>query len=304
MGWQTRVAWVAVAAAFPMLAIRAVAEETPMLNVAWRDGSQAIRLTFRGTETEYPARMTEGEFPAAGSPLAIDIQQQWPIVTAKARWALPLETWPEPYRADALDLVLLLACDVDLYDQLYPQAVIASRVLSLPERLAGAPPPTLHGLAQRLRGQTIDYEIKARAGAGAADYTVTTGIRVGCSRDGKTAFYYDGPGHISEHLKTREYVFAVRHAGDRIQCELLVQCVCAPRTLLRPTAMGRVADCTSYLVEQMQAVMTRPRTTEDIKKYLQSVKARYRPDKTEEKERSADSPAGAQAPPHAKEAGK
>lgn len=268
------------------------------LNLKWGPDYRTVAFTFQGKPCDYPARVEQGDFPEPGAAPVITIEQAWPVVTMRARWTLSTEALPEKYRPDVLDLILLFGCDVELYEQTYPEAIVSSRLISLPKRSGDAPPPTLHGLAERLRGQTLDYEVEAAAGTGASNYTITTGIRFGVSKDGKTVFYYDKPGHISEHLQTREYVFAAHNKGNRVQFELLSYCVCTPRLLLKDAAMGRVADYSCYLVKQMQATMARPRTAEEIEQYLKSVKARYRPDETEQKA------AGTQTPPDAKGAGK
>ena len=89
------------------------ARETNDLNVQWGEGHTALQFVFRGDTLKYPQGITTGEFPAADGPPEVDIESGWPLTTYRVRWTVSTKDWPAEHRANALDFVLLRACDAD-----------------------------------------------------------------------------------------------------------------------------------------------------------------------------------------------
>jgi hypothetical protein len=258
----------------PMRAAKAEQSADPKLQ--WAPDHRAVTFQFVGQECHYPQDMTKGEFPPAGAPPAFRFEQEWPVVAMHARWTVSTKGWPAKYRDQAIDIILMWACDAELYTHVYPEVMRSARFSFPPEYLTEAKSPDVHNLAETMRGKQLGYEITAKAGFGAADYTIRTKITVGLSEDRKTIFYHDQPEYISDHLDQREFVFAARDEGDSIRFDVKAVCVCSNRRLFRDEAMRRVVADSRYLVEQLYAALKEAPTEKQIEDYLRKVTERKR----------------------------
>jgi len=153
----------------------------------------------------------------------------------------------------------------------YPKAIKSSRFKFPPQYLREVRSPGEYNLAGLMRGKQIGYAIVAKAGVGAADYTIKTKIRIGLSEDGKTVFWDDQPSYISDHLTVRETVFAAHDAGDVIRFEARMLCVCKPRRLLRGEAMRRVERTGAYLVDRLWEDLGELPTVKEIEEHFSLV---------------------------------
>ena len=248
------------------------AEEANGLRARWADDSRALSFEYLGHECLYPGDMEAGNFPPPGAPPVFQFEKEWPVVTMRARWTASVEGWPAEHRENAIDLILLFACDAQLYEDIFPEIISSSRITHPPEIRKEAHDPDNFKLAETLRGKEIGYTVTAKAGAGAADYTIKTKIRIGLSADGKTVFYYDRPDYISDYLERKDYFFAARDAGDRIYFESRMLCVCAPRRTFRSMMMNRVEAAGKYFVERLYKYLDDAPTVEEIEGFLDKVR--------------------------------
>jgi hypothetical protein len=248
----------------------------PDLNLAWRDGYKGLTFDFQGQRRTYPDDLNPAQFPAPGKALDVAVTAEWPVVTLHARWSAAVDGWPAAYRAQALDLILMWACDAELYAYVYADTIKESKFTYPPEYLREAAAPLKTGLAAALRGQRVAYEITGKGGFGAADYTIRTEIHVGLSADERTVFYHDNPKSISEHLSRRDYVFMAHDAGDRLLFEIHAVCICAPRRLFRGEALRRVQSDGESLIRTMHERLRAAPTEKEIQAYLESVRERTR----------------------------
>ncbi|MHC4562766.1 MAG: hypothetical protein ACYS8X_08360 [Planctomycetota bacterium] len=251
----------------------AAGQDVQDLNVQWAEGHRALQFVFRGNALEYPHGVTTGEFPAADQPPEVDIESGWPLTTYHARWTVSTKDWPAEHRANALDLILLRACDADVFDEIYPEAVSSSHVTSRPELVKGLPPSGACRLAEAMRGGQVGYELVAPGGFGAKDAVITTTITVGFSEDGKTLMYYDDPVSITENLLDRGILFAAHDAGDHIRFEIRGHYISAPRRLFRDEALSRTKKTMAYLIQQMYEYFSAAPTDDEIASYLKLVAA-------------------------------
>jgi len=244
------------------------------LNVKWNSDSTSLDFSLSGKKVSYPQDMKEGKFPSAKAPPEFKFEKKWPVVTMNAKWSISTKNWPSKYKPYALNLILMLACDAEAYEHVFPNTVSASGFTSPPEFAKEAEDPLHYNLAELARGKQLNYEITAKAGLGARDYKIITKIFVGLSEDGKMVFYHDKPEHISRHLKVREFIFAAHDTGDVINFEANLFCVCAPSKLLRGEKMKRVENDGKYFVQQMYDTLSKKHTVESINLYLEKVKQR------------------------------
>ena len=244
------------------------------VRVQWGNDFQTLNVEFRGHKLEYPADMLTAEFPPPGAPPAILLKKEWAVVALRAKWTVSAQDWPQKYRRAATDLILMFACDAQLYEYVFPGVVRSSRFTSPSEFVQMAQNPAKYELAKSLRGQEVKYAFTASAGFGAKDYQMTTKIRIGVSPDGKTVFYCDSPQYISDYLKVRDYFFACHDAGDVLRFEGVMICVCTP-TWFKDTTMDRTGKSAQYFVDRMYQILKKAPTESGIEDYLGLVKDGY-----------------------------
>lgn len=260
----------AAACAWGAFPCGAETEEAP-LHVQW--GADYRSLCF-GAEKEricYPEEMARTAFPAPGAPPEFQFRQEWPFVSMIARWSVATKGWPEKYRPDAIDLVMMYACDAQLYEYIFPDSISSSSFTYPPGFLREAA-DSRYDLAEAMRGKEVAYEVTAKGGFGAADYVIRTKIRIGVSPDGTTIFYHDHPSYISDHLKARDFFFAGRDAGDRLVFEVRMRVECVPAFFFRGETMRRVEENGRYFVQRLHEDLSEPPTAEDIGTYFRLVK--------------------------------
>lgn len=240
--------------------------------VAW--GADFQTLCFKGGSGQicYPEEMFRGEFPPPGSPPEYHFASEWPYVSMLARWSVSTKGWPEKYRPDAIDLAMMYACDAQIYAYIFPDSILASGFTRPPGFLKEAE-NSRYDLAGALRGKEAEYEVTARGGFGAADYTIRTTMRIGVSADGKTVFYHDRSSRISAHLKERDFLYAGRDAGDRLVFEARMQCECAPAIFFKGETMRRVEANGCYFVKRLHEDLGKTPTREQIENYFAAVRA-------------------------------
>jgi len=260
----------------PIAASPGFAQKNPDIRVEWSKDFTAITFNFMGQKCEYPADMLKGRFPPPGRPPQFKFDRKWPVVTMVATWTASVKGWPDKYRSEAVDLMLMYACDAQLYEYIFPDIISKSSVSFPPEFLKEAHKPE-YNLAENMRGKEVQYTITAKAGFGASDYEIKTKIRIGLSKDGKTVFYHDSPQYISEHLKNREFFFAGHDAGNNINFEVRMLCVCAPRRLMRGEMMRRIEASGKYFVERIYEDLDDAPTVEEIERYLSLVRDKKQP---------------------------
>ena len=247
------------------------AQTIPTLGLSFSGDYDSLSFTFRRSIVHYPEDFIKGEFPSPGQPPLFDFKKDWPIVTMRARWSISVEGWPKEHRDERIDLILMFACDASLFADNFPRSIVTSRFTYPPEFRKEADNPS-QDLAASLRGVKIGYEIKAKAGFGAADYIIKTEIRAGLSHDGKTVFYYDRPSYISDYLVNREVIFTAWDEGERIHCEFIAMTACKPRVLFRNEAMRRVEADSKYLVSRMYEMLNDAPSKKEIETYYNDVK--------------------------------
>jgi len=268
---------VAAFAALP--AERGTAQEKDHANdvrVEWGPNHESMTLRFRTRVRRYPHDVMEGDFPTPGAAPKYVMIEEWPVVACRARWTASLSNWPAEYRPEALDLILMYACDAQLYEYIYPGIVLKSHCTLPEEYVKKAKDPLHYKLAPALRGKEIAYEMTATAGFAASDYKIKTKITIGLSRDGKTVFFYDHPNYISEHLSARHFSFAAYDRGDRLQFEGIMVCVCTPRALFKGETLRRIATSGRYFVDRIYKDINEPLTAKDVDEYMKIVRSKYR----------------------------
>jgi hypothetical protein len=245
--------------------------ETQALDATWGADFRSLCYALMGGRICYPEEMLRAAFPAPGAQPEFRFEAEWPSVSMIARWSVATKGWPEKYRPDAIDLVMMYACDAQLYEYIFPDSISASSFTYPPGFLKEAA-DSRYDLAGALRGKEVEYEVTAKGGFGAADYVIRTKIRIGVSPDGKTVFYHDHPSYISDHLKTRDFFFAGRDAGDRLVFEVRMRCECAPALFFRGETIRRVEENGRYFVRRLHEDLNEPPTREDIETYFRLVK--------------------------------
>jgi len=256
------------------LGLPVAAQDMDGVRVQWGPDYEWLRFTFLRQDFEYARDLRKADFPPAGVPPQITVYKKWPVVALDAKWTASVEGWPAKYRSDAVDLMLMYACDAQMYEYLFPDVIRNSRFTFPPEYVKEAADPDFQ-LAKVLRGREVGYQITAKAGFGATDYTIKTKIRIGLSGDEKTVFFHDSPEYISEYLKTRQYFFAGHDAGDCVRLEAKIYCECAPRYLLQGEAMRRVEQTSRYFVQRIYAHLDNAPTLQEIEDYLNLIKSGY-----------------------------
>lgn len=242
------------------------------LDVRWGKGHTSLSYRVPGAEVRYPRDMLKETFPAPGAKPEIVFEKKWPVVAMRARWSAPAAGWPEKYRHHAVDLILMWACNAHLYETVYSDYIKSSKFTYPPEFIKEAVDPR-YDLAGTLRGKEISYEVEARAGFGAADYTIKTTMLLGVSGDNKTVFYHDSPLHISDHLESRDFFLAAHDAGDRFNYEVRMVCVCKDiMSLFRGESMRRVEDNGKYFVKRLYEELGAPPTEKVVDEFLESIR--------------------------------
>lgn len=259
----------------------------PGMRAEWCADATCVTLAYAEKTFRYPADVRAEAFPAPGAPPRIENAQEWPVSRVRARWSMSGTGWPEAFRSQALDVILLWVCDAERYAETYPEVILASSLTTQPVTLDSGPQPAA-GYAERLRDHRIGYRVKADAGLGAADYTIDTVMRVGLSDDGKTAFYHDQPRSISAHLLARDFAFVVHDAGDRLLFEVHAVTVSAPRKLFRGEALRRVAASAEYLIQTMYGHLSKPPRSGELQAYITQVQERWKPAASVEPGRRGD----------------
>jgi hypothetical protein len=253
MSTSHHIKMIAVAAALvgALSVSAAVAGEAGDIGQRWAADSRTLGLEFRGQPLEYPRDLGKGTYPQPESGPDFDFEKDWPAVTMKARWSISMKSWPASERAQALDVVLLRACDAGRYTRIFPDFIRSSTFTAPPEFVAEIRDPEKHKLAESLNGSQARYDITARAGFGAADYDLSARIRFGVSADGRAVFYHDHAESISDHLTTREFILAVQEDGDMLRFEVVMLGVCQPRRLFRGETLRRIEDNGRYYVQRL-----------------------------------------------------
>jgi hypothetical protein len=264
-------------AAVMIFAGPASAQDKPRLNVKWGPDYRTLACELLGKKVEFPEAVVKGEFPAPGSPPRFETSQDWPRVAVRAKWSAPTDGWPETYRPHALDLILMHACDAQLYENIYPDFIRSAKFKSPPQYLKEAQAPEEYRLAESMHGQLVQYEAVGKAGFGAKDYQVKTKIRIGLSEDGKSVFYHDRPYYVSDHYRSRDFVFAAHDAGDRIHVEVMLVCIFKPRSLFKDEAMKRVEKTARYMVQRLYEDFDDAPKAEEIEAYFEQIKKGERP---------------------------
>jgi len=261
----------------------ALAGDTEGLQVRWKADYTALDFFYLGKRYSYPVDIAREKFPPRGRPPVTQFKEEWPVISMRARWTISTAGWPEKYRSDAVDLILMFATSAQLYENIYPDLIRSSRYTYPPEFLKEAA-DNRYDLGGTLRGQEVDYEVTARGGFGASDYTIKTKIRIGLSADAKTVFYYDEPDYISDYLLSREFLFAGRDEGDEMHFEVIMFCVCKPRKTFKSEALRRVKNTGQYFVDRLYEKLDSPPTEEGIERYFELIKTGPQDVKNLEKE--------------------
>ena len=246
-------------------------------NITWDEKYHAVSFVWLGQKGAYPEDMAKGEFPESGKEPKIEIKKEWPVVVIRARWTISTKDWPAKYRSQALDLILMYACDAELYHIIFPETIKTSHFIYPPEYLKEAKDPHAHDLAGVLRGKEVAYEITAKTGTHLPDYTIKSKMRLGVSKDKKTVFYCDRPEYISKYLTQRLMFFAVRDAGDSLQFEVRAIFLCKPRRLFKGTTLDNIEKDTHYMIEQFYAKLEHASTEKQIEAFLDRIKIKKLP---------------------------
>lgn len=242
--------------------------------VTWGPNCETLTVTYHKGEYKYPEGMLKDPFPQPGEKPVFEFDKKWPFVLMRARWSEPATGWPAKYRSNALDIILMFACDAQIYEHVYPNVIRTSQFTFPPEYLEETKNVDQHNLAKAMCGKEIAYEITAKGGFGAGDFKIKTKIHIGLSNDEKAVFYHDCPEYISDYLKSRDFFFAVRDAGDRLEFETLMICISTPQGFFRDVALDRIKDDGEYFVDRLYDCLHGEPTEEDIEEYLDFVKKR------------------------------
>ncbi len=248
------------------------ADDTPSLNVKWGENHESLTFTFQGKPVDCYQAVTAADWPPAGEPPEVHIHSDWPVMTYHARWATSLADWPEEERDNVLDYVLMRACDVGAFAHVYSQAVRDARMICPPKFVAEAAEPDTHKLTELLRGSSVEFEVVAKGGFGAADSLIKSAIMIGSTADNRTVFYYDEPSYISEHFLKRNVVFTAHITNGELRAEIWGLYVYSPRSSFRDVAISRTRDTTNYLIDQMYRYFGSAPDQETIDAYYKTVK--------------------------------
>ncbi|MDD5084935.1 MAG: hypothetical protein PHE61_02690 [Candidatus Omnitrophica bacterium] len=248
------------------------AEEEKKFKVTWGPGYETLTITYPGGEYQYTRDMLKESFPAPGEKPVFKFEKEWPLVLMHARWSEPATGWPAKYRPHALDIILMFACDAQLYAHVYPDVIRSSQFTFPPEYLEETKETVHKNLVEMMRGKEVGYEVVAKGGFGAGDFKIKTKIHIGLSQDGKTVFYHDSPEYISDYLKSRDFFFAAHDAGDRIEFEAIMACTSTPRGFFRDAALDRMEEDGEYFVDRLYDCFRSEPTEAEIEKYLDLVK--------------------------------
>ncbi len=254
------------------MGVQAAQRQNEKPTVTWDKEYHAVRFAWLGYRGQYPEDLAKGVFPAAGAEPDIAITKDWPIVEISMRWTTSTKNWPSKYRSQALDLILMYASNVELYHTVFPKTIKAAHFTYPPEYIKEAQDPHASNLVDILRGKELAYKITAKAGPGLPDYTITTKMRLGVSKDAKAVFYSDLPEDISRYLTQRLVFFAVRDIGHSLQFEIRAICLAKPRRLFRGATMDGVEKNTRYLLERFHAKLGQAPTKAKIEAFLKSIK--------------------------------
>ncbi|MDD5085794.1 MAG: hypothetical protein PHE61_07110 [Candidatus Omnitrophica bacterium] len=259
-----------VVAAFLVLlpVMVSAAEEEGGFSVQWGPNCETLTIRYTGGEYQYPRDMLTEVFPPPGDPPHGKFGKEWPIIIMWSRWTESMENFPAKYRPHALDLALMFACDAQLYENAYPDVIRSSKFTYPPEFTDAARQDLSYNLVEKMRGKAVQYEVAAKAGFAMADYTIKTKILVGSSADGKTFFFNDRPEYISDYLDERDFFFAAHDAGDRIEYEAIMVCVCKPRGWFKDETLNRIKETGRYFVERLYACLKGMSTEGQIERYL------------------------------------
>ena len=249
----------------------ATAVDDSILNVNWADDYKSLSFTVFGDQSTYPDILLKNQFPPQGEKPKIEITDNWPFVLMKARWTASKKGWPEKYKDEVIDLVLMFACNAQVYEHIYPEIILSSKYTAPLQFSEEAKHPEFN-LAEVLRGKLAEYEITANAGLGARNYTIKTAIRIGTSDDGKAVFYHDEPYYISDYLKQREFLFAAYDSGDYIHFETVMLSECKPKSFLKKETLKRIRNSSKYFIQRMYESLDDAPTIEEIENLLNSVK--------------------------------
>jgi hypothetical protein len=244
------------------------AKEKPKdLEVQWGKDYETLSFNYLGEKTEYPKDLVKAKFPAIGKKLEIKFEEKWPVVAMRARWSISAKDWPNEYRPEAIDLILMYACSASLYEYIYPKYIKSSKVTMPPEFKKDAA-DRQYRLAEVMRGKELGYEVTAKGGFGAADYKIKTKIRIGLSKDGKSVFYFDEPSYISDYLESREFLFGGHDAGDTMHFEIVMMSICKTPQMFKGEITRRTKETGQYFVERLYEDLSDAPTKGEIEKYL------------------------------------
>jgi hypothetical protein len=241
--------------------------------VVWNSNATEMSVVIDGETVSFPQLMFRDDFPEPDTGPDATIDKTWPVFTYHLRWSASTLDWPEESRDNALDYILMRACNINAYARLYHETVISARITYPPQFVAEAMDVNAVSLTGILRGQTIEYEMLTSGGFGAPDALIETALAIGASRNGKTIFYSDESQMIDENLDKRTVIFAAHDAGDRINFELWGEYVAKDRALFRGEAMNRLERANVYLANEMVRYLDDAPTAEEIEKYNATIAA-------------------------------
>jgi len=216
----------------------------------WNTDFTSLNLSLGKLKCCYPDDMISGDFPPAGESPVIKSEKTWPDVSMNAKWTIDIKDWTPEEKSNALDSILMRACNPNFYKKDFPKTIESTKFTPPPEFKKEEENPN-YNLLESLRGKTLNYEVVMNAGFGAGDYTIKTKIYIGASKDGNTFFYYDRPENISAHLEIREFTLAAHKSDNKIFVEINIFCRCKPSAFIRGTKMNRVEDDSKYFIMQM-----------------------------------------------------
>ena len=246
------------------------APEESILKVKWGEDYKSLSFKLSGDTYRYPDVLFTSEFPPFGKKPEIDITDNWPFVSMKARWTASKEGWPEKYKDEVLDLVLMFACDAQVYENVYPEIILSSKYTAPLQFVTEAKTPEFD-MVEALRGKHVEYEITAKAGVGAKNYVIKTAIRIGTNDEGTAVFYHDKPYYISDHLKQREFLFAAYDSGDYIHFEVVMLSECIERSMFKKESLRRVRTSSEYFVERMYESLDDAPTLKEIEDFFSRI---------------------------------
>jgi len=248
----------------------ASAVDESILNVQWDESYKSLTFEVSGETYAYPDVLFKNQFPPHGQKPEIKITDEWPFVLMKARWTASKEGWPEQYKDEVLDLVLMFVCNAQVYENIYPEIILSSKYTAPLQFIKEAKRPDFD-MVDALRGKHVEYEITANAGVGAKNYIIKTAIRIGTNDEGTAVYYHDKPYYISDHLKQREFLFAAYDNGDYINFEVIMLSECKPRSFMKKETMRRIRESSQYFVERMYESLDDAPTIDEIEDFFKTV---------------------------------